>query len=380
MMKIILYPHAGSANHGCEALVRSTCQLLKGNEIQLLARYPEQDKVYGIDQICKLKKEIETFSYKSFSFLKAYIEYHFFQNIDAFETLTYRNLVSDLPDVALSFGGDNYCYSKPVYIYIMNRLLRKRGVRTILWGCSIEPSLIDEEMLTDLRGYDKIITRESLTYQALLDRGMSNVICIPDPAFILKRKDLPLPSGFIENNTVGINVSPMIMSYEKNKGITFKNYRNLVQHIIDNTQMNVALIPHVVWKDNDDRQPLRLLYNEFKGTGRIAMIEDCTAEELKGYIARCRFMIVARTHASIAAYSQKVPTLVVGYSVKALGIAQDLFGTSKNYVLPVQSLEKEFELLNHFNFMLQHEQDILNRYDEVLDGYIKKVFELQEVI
>ena len=71
------------------------------------------------------------------------------------------------------------------------------------------------------------------------------------------------------------------------------------------------------------------------------MIEDHTCEELKGYIARCRMFIGARTHATIAAYSSLVPTLVVGYSVKARGIARDLFGTEKNYVLPVQLLRKE---------------------------------------
>lgn len=54
--------------------------------------------------------------------------------------------------------------------------------------------------------------------------------------------------------------------------------------------------------------------------------------------------IGARTHATIAAYSSLVPTLVVGYSVKARGIARDLFGTEKNYVLPVQLLRKEEDL------------------------------------
>ena len=91
--------------------------------------------------------------------------------------------------------------------------------------------------------------------------------------------------------------------------------------------MQVALIPHVVWSHNDDRKPLSQLYEMFKDTGRVVMIEDHNAEELKGYIARCRLMVVARTHASIAAYSTQVPTLVVGYSVKARGIAKDIFGS-----------------------------------------------------
>lgn len=371
-MKIVLYPHGGSGNHGCEALVRATCQLLEGCDISLLTRNLEQDRKYKIEQICQLRRESEPISNRSLSFFKAYLSYHLLRNRDAFEALVYRNLISttDLPDMALSFGGDNYCYAKPTYIYIMNRLLRKRGVRTVLWGCSIEPSFIDEEMLVDLKGYDKIIARESVTYKALLEKGLENVSCFPDPAFVLKKVDLPLPKTFVEGNTVGVNVSPMIMNYEKNNGITLENYFVLVRHILENTNMNVALIPHVVWPDNDDRQPLRLLYNEFKESGRVAMIDDGTAEELKGYIARCRFMIAARTHASIAAYSQAVPTLVVGYSVKALGIATDLFGTSDNYVIPVQNLKRTDDLRNAFDWLIQNEITIRKRYTDFLNLYI----------
>ncbi len=54
-----------------------------------------------------------------------------------------------------------------------------------------------------------------------------------------------------------------------------------------------------------------------------------------------------RTHATIAAYSTGVPTLVVGYSVKARGIARDLFGTEDGYVLPVQQLKESDELTKH---------------------------------
>ncbi len=53
------------------------------------------------------------------------------------------------------------------------------------------------------------------------------------------------------------------------------------------------------------------------------------AKELKGYISRCRAFVGARTHSTIAAYSTGVPTLAIGYSVKARGIAKDLFGTEE---------------------------------------------------
>lgn len=68
----------------------------------------------------------------------------------------------------------------------------------------------------------------------------------------------------MEGNTVGINVSPMIIGYEKNQGMTLQNYKVLIQYIIDHTDMQVALIPHVVWNHNDDRIPLKILYDHSK--------------------------------------------------------------------------------------------------------------------
>lgn len=381
-MRIVLYPHGGSGNHGCEALVRSTVQLLKGNDISLLSRHPEQDKHYGLAQTCRIIKEAERFTRKSFSYCKAFVNFYLCGDRDAFEALTYKNLIpsSDRADIALSFGGDNYCYAKPTYIYIMNRLLRKRGVRTVLWGCSIEPSFVDEEMLTDLKGYEMIIARESITYHALKQQGLMNLMMAPDPAFALNRVDLPLPKHFLEGKTVGINVSPMIMSYEKHQGITYDCYRKLMLYILNQTDMNIALIPHVVWEDNDDREPLQKLYDEFESSNRVVLIEDHTAEELKGYIARCRFLVAARTHASIAAYSQAVPTLVVGYSVKARGIASDLFGTDEGFVIPVQSFKDSYDLTRAFQWLYANEENIRNLYRKSLGRYIAGVQLLKKVL
>ena len=64
------------------------------------------------------------------------------------------------------------------------------------------------------------------------------------------------------------------------------------------------------------------------------ILDEHNCMEMKGFIARCRFFVGARTHATIAAYSSCVPTLVVGYSVKAGGLQRDLLGQKRiMYVL-----------------------------------------------
>ena len=351
-MKYVMYPHGGSGNHGCEAIVRSTVKLI-GNETTLFTNKMEEDCKVGLKDLCKLDVAEKPIRTSSLSHLFAVFRGKVFGQTDAFDRLVFQHIVETAKnaDYVLGIGGDNYCYDTPEFIYLVNRMVDEAKVKRILWGASVEPEAIDERMFQDLCGYHKIWARESLTYEALLAKGLTQAFLLPDPAFVLDKKELPLPDGFVEGNTVGINVSPMIIGYEKNKGMTLQNYVNLIQYIIDKTDMQVALIPHVVWSHNDDRKPLTQLYDMFKDTGRVVMIEDHNAMELKGYIARCRFMVVARTHASIAAYSTQVPTLVVGYSVKACGIAKDIFGTEDNYVIPVQSLTHENELVKGFQWM-----------------------------
>ena len=114
------------------------------------------------------------------------------------------------------------------------------------------------------------------------------------------------------------------------------------------------------------------MYNKFKETGRVILIEDDNCEVLKGYISRCRLFIGARTHSTIAAYATCVPTLVIGYSIKAKGIAKDIFGTYDNYVIPVQSLNKEDDLSLAFDWIYKNEDNIRRHLKDFMPEYRKK--------
>jgi len=247
----------------------------------------------------------------------------------------------------------------------------------VLWGCSIEPKLLQHnDILSDLNDFKLIIARENMTYNALIEAGITkNTHIIPDPAFILEKVELTLPKGFVNGNTIGINISPLLIVYENDKGLIIEIFQELIHYIIDTTKLNIALIPHVVINGNDDRIPLRNLYNTFKDTGRVVIIDDHNCMELKGFISRCRMFIGARTHATIAAYSSCVPTLVIGYSVKAKGIAKDIFGTYENYVIPVQSLENEDDLINAFEWLKTNEDSIRKHLQEFMPGYCAKAME-----
>lgn len=163
----------------------------------------------------------------------------------------------------------------------------------------------------------------------------------------------------------------MIIENESIPGITMESYRELIDYVINETNMGIALIPHVVWSDSDDRKPLMQLYKEYEKTGRVVFFEDHNCMELKGIISKCRFFVGARTHSTIAAYSMGIPTLVVGYSVKARGIARDLFGSEEGYVLPVQKLTRD-KLISAFKNIMIKEKEIQKKLKK--DNYKQQIY------
>lgn len=377
MKKVMLYEHGGSLNHGCEALVRTISAIAKektGASVTLCSYAPREDHSCGVqeavDQIVQNDQVLRRFS-------PAWFIYQFDKRVTHSKALQDRFLTEPTclrlaadADVTIAVGGDNYCYNKGVQFWPTDRALHRAGRKMLLWGCSIEPRDLDDAFVAQLDCFDIICARESITADALTQAGLGGKVrLIPDPAFTLETIETPLPEGFVPGNTVGINVSPMIISNEEQGGATMANYVALIEHILKQTDMAVALIPHVVWSYNDDREPLRRLYEQFQQTGRVVLIEDMGCRELKGVISRLRCFVGARTHSTIAAYSSCVPTLVVGYSVKAKGIAKDLFGSYEHYTLPVQQLRQPGDLTAAFDWLMAHETEIRDHLTREMPAY-----------
>lgn len=373
--RIHLYPHAGSGNHGCEAIARTTAALLEGNDIRLYTFRPEEDRQAGLQEQgmslvpvgvrpLSWKRVVSAFHSRILKDKLNYVE-------QAFPAL-YRQRFDD-EDWCFSIGGDNYCYANMVEkMGRIDELLCQNGAKHfVLWGCSIEPELFqDQRLLEDLDRFSCLVPRESVTYEAMKAAGFGHkTILAPDPAFLLPAEERPFPAGIEEGNTVGINLSPLVMKRGHSPELVLGNYQRLIEEILAQTDMGILLIPHVMWSYEDDREPLKSLQRRFAHTGRVAMVEDGTAMELKGYIKRCRFFVGARTHSTIAAYSTGVPTLVTGYSVKARGIARDLFGSEQSFVLPVQELDRPEELSQAFFWITEHEKQIREQLAQATADY-----------
>lgn len=136
MAKIYMYAHGGSGNHGCEAIVRSTCDMLNNplwDEILLISSKTEEDIKYGLDKICTIKKDVQSYSKITLPFIRAYIALKLKNDYVPLDKLNYKKTIDMVHknDIVLSIGGDNYCYAD-VNKYIMLSVQRLKETDELL--------------------------------------------------------------------------------------------------------------------------------------------------------------------------------------------------------------------------------------------------------
>lgn len=359
-LKILMFFHGGSQNRGCEAIVRTAAALLKQDprvaKMALASEDPESDrKVPHIDVLhWDQRGTVEKFSpYGLLSMLKVKL---FKDESMAFRKM-HESIIKLIPqyDVFLSIGGDNYCYGEQPGIYEIDRQIKKAGKKLVLWGASIGEEDLSVDKIKDLKTFDLLLVRESLTQQVLAEAGIPNVQLVADGAFLMEKTERPLPQNWQDGNTLGFNLSPLVL---KRNPAAKEAAIQLIQHILDSTDVTLCFTPHVILPGNDDYETLKELQEIFADTGRTILLPpDLDATELKGYITRMRFFIGARTHATIAAYSSLVPTMVLGYSIKSKGIARDLFGEEK-LVLNLDEISNPENLIAAFEQMQLQEAEL----------------------
>ena len=381
MKKIMLYNHGGCANHGCEAIVRSTTALFAGRaKLSLSSDQADDDRKAGLEGLEAIISS--TISSRSIRRIINSIAFRLGQPREVEIARKYGTTL-DLgkrSDICLSIGGDTYCYNHQEHLQVINGRLKRANKPMVLWGCSVEPDLLSGVTLEDLKAYDLIVARESTTEEAMKAVGLP-VMRWCDPAFTLAYEELPLPLGWKAGNTVGINVSPLVLHKAKNGDAALAAFVALIRHILDTSDSAVALIPHVTWAHDNDLDALSALKAQFADEPRVFLLPgDLNALQLKGYIRRLSMLVTARTHASIAGYSSAVPTLVIGYSVKAKGIARDLFGSEEGHLIPVQELSGEGELIAAYDAMADRAQQERIFLEERLPVYMQSTEEIVSAV
>ena len=188
-----------------------------------------------------------------------------------------------------------------------------------------------------LKYIDAISVREKISYdyvKAIAPENLS-VTLVSDVAFTLNYSD-EIAERIISDELllsgekfVALAISKGIVRYS---GISEKEYIEEIVKFSDYLACKghyLVFIPHVMERNinNNDSVICREIMTKMKSPeqGRVMGLEY-SASEFKSVIGRASCLVGARTHATIASMSQRVPTVSIAYSRKAYGIVKDVYG------------------------------------------------------
>lgn len=389
MKKVLVYQHQSSYNHGCEALVSTITKQIKEREkdsyVKVASFFKNEDIQFDfpcVDEFIQNTQWLRRFSIPWFVYQldKRITNSKSIQEAFMYCKPCYEH--SKSADICVAVGGDTYCYNKGKEHWPLERKMKKNNKKMMLWGCSIEPEDIPGEMAEHLSLFDAITVRDPLSYQALIDNNVKTKIYrCADPAFLLEIKECELPKNWEEGKMIGLNFSPMVMGNVSNKDESRNAICKLIEHILKTTDNKIVLVPHVRLSFSDDLSELQPLYEKYKDTGRVILINDksLNARELKYIISKCDMFVGARTHATIAAYSTGVPTLAIGYSIKARGIAKDLFGSEDGMIISIKEICDVNKFIQVYQNIYDNKENIKDNLLKIMPEYSKKALVSGEV-
>mgnify|MGYP003385889743 CR=1 FL=1 len=398
-MRILLTGQTNFGNRGCEALVRSTslminkklpeativCPLINpdqdvkqwsraadfGVEFTLAPKFPSAYKWWA--RLCRVVPSVEKMGIPKFKL----------------DSNTYNQLKN--ADHLIMTGGDilTLDYKVPS-LYSWASLINQAmdmGVPTTLWAASVGPFSsiphVEKAMVEHLKRYDSITVRESVSFEYLKKLGIENVSLVADPAFNLEPELLEnedVLKGF--HNILGLNISPLITKFretQESKQQLDDEVIAFIKQTLDSSDYSILLIPHVDPLDgstyNSDHHHMQKYIQALPGySQRLRLLpRTYNAGQLKHIISKCRFFIGARTHSTIAAFSMKVPTASIAYSVKAKGINKDLFGSTK-YVLETPEVCNK-TLSEYLTLLEQDEEEIIELLERKIPEWKAKAYQ-----
>ena len=378
MKKILIYGVGPLSNRGCEALVNSTISQIDKNVSISLATFDYKNDKDNFDK--RIKRVVNHHIDKESDFddeqrkkIKEFdsIKYDY----NNYESVYQKDVVKEIEDsdLCIHIGGDNYCYGANNWMYFVNDKAHELGKKTVLWGASLFDDITDLRLVENLKKYDLLMLRERTSYNAVkryIDE--EKLLLVPDPAFSLNSKKVKLDSWYKGRKVLGLNLSPLTIKTDDN----YNSIIDFINYVLDNTDYSISLIPHVILKEVSDMIILNRIKDTFKDNDRVFLEKtDYNCNQVKYVISQCDMLIAARTHASIAAYSTFVPTLVLGYSVKSRGIAEDLFGSYKKYVIPNEDLNFE-NLVSCFEYIDSNKEKIKKILIDKMDTIVPEAKDL----
>jgi colanic acid/amylovoran biosynthesis protein len=377
-MKFFYAGQMSMGNRGCEALIRSNTMLIRERYPDARFFCPSEDEVLdrkqwpqaaemGVDftSVMRFPRELALWS----KILKVTPSARGVGVLPIRLDRNTRQAVAN-SDAVLMTGGDiislDYGLSSLYYWVGIVNAARRLGKPTHLLAASVGPftadPVVERQMAAHLKRYTSITVRETASQNYLHNLGIDAKL-VADPAFVLMPEQIDTSEFMVPGRDyLGLNVSPLVRKFrnsDASRAAFDADIVNFVKKVVTETSLDVIMIPHVDplsgSHENSDRSYLKGLLQGLAEFGeRVRITPDLlNAAQIKYVLGKCRYFMGARTHATVGALSQGVPTISIAYSIKAVGINQDLFN-STDCVLPTPEVSMD-TLLRSLAFLQNSE-------------------------
>lgn len=380
-MKYCFPIHLDGGNRGCEAIAKGTALILGESKDRLIGLCTDValDSRLGVGEYVTLVSARKS---KLLFRIRFKLYRLFVRDAEKRKCYLYRYRYEgflngmDCHDLMLSTGGDMLCYENNQVNYTVD-YVHAKGRKSVLWGCSVGEDDLTPEKLRSLKHFSLIYARETLTRDVLAGHGVKNVVVYPDPAFVLQPEVCELPSCFNDEEVVGLNLSNYVMGGFSLNSEFAQEVKSLIDHILDKTCYRILLIPHVLWESQDDRIVCNALTKLYSNP-RISILDSENSNycQIRFAISHCRFFIGARTHSVISAYSTGVPSIAIGYSIKARGLVKDL-GLPEWTLVDSKHFSKG-QLVGSFKELCRQEDAVRNQLNREMENYKNKLSEIKK--
>lgn len=386
MKRFYLSGQNNFGNRGCEALVRSTLELLRSEfgdvEVLVPSYRPDLDAKQWPDAETTGCRFVKAMPYptelKVWGRLRRLLP--FIKQVYLPDFVLPKDIEADIAscDALLLIGGDNITFDYGIESLLWHirfaQHAQRLGRKMMVWGASIGPFSADpviEKFTADfLRSADCVTVRETISEKYLAGIGVEhNVSLVADGAFVMTPQPIDTAAFWpvsSDQEVLGFNISPLIQKFRPDgepRHVLQQEVVGFLKETLENSSTSILLLPHVDPLDgnseNSDSHYMReILAMTGSFGGRITLApNNLNAAQLKYVLSQCTYFMGARTHATIGALSCLVPTVSIAYSVKAKGLNRDLFG-NEDLVLETPlvnkaSLSKYYgELKNNREFIV----------------------------
>jgi len=380
MKKFILSGNGPCLNRGCEAILRSTLEILN-------TEFPDSSFLSCPCLDARIKDEeiikAGNLSHKPFTSGAMTLRRRIISRLKSYAGIFPAcPFAKDLEDVdaVLNVGGDTlsleYGVRSAKMRFDVDRYVLSRGKPLVVWGATIGPFSMNPNFehyaIERLKSASLITVRDPLTVEYLASHGVSeNVVKVADPAFAMHSEapqHINTQDYGLHEEPIGLNLSPLIGQY-LGKNFWFDKAVEALKSIDAITDRPIVLVPHVVWEMSNDYDFLSAIKERLgKSKNKITILPSTlNATHLKWCLGKMSLFAGARTHATIGSLSQAVPTISIGYSMKSRGINLDIFGHDRwvldsKHLNAVTIAQKIQELTDHSGDVQKHLQKYMPEY------------------